>query len=132
MRRRSLFGGAHMRRKQYAQRMDPERARERLALERQRIVQGLGGLEPRESDEPTTEQHTADQASDLYDNELDEGLSDDLRVELAAVERAEQRLADGTYGLSIESGEPIPDERLEAVPTAERTAEEQTRFERGA
>jgi DnaK suppressor protein len=114
--------------------MDPERARELLARERQRIEQDLGGgLEPRESDEPTTtSEHMADQASDLYDNELDEGLSDDLRVELAALERAEQRLAAGTYGVSIESGEPIPDERLEAVPTAERTAEEQARFERGA
>lgn len=113
--------------------MDSERARELLARERQRIVQVLGGLTPQESDEPTTtDQHMADQASDLYENELDEGLSDDLRVELAALERAEQRLAAGTYGLSIESGEPIPDERLEVVPTAERTAEEQTRFERGA
>ena len=115
----------------YAPAMDPERARELLDRERQRIVRGLGGLEPLESDEPATDQHQADQASDLYDNELDEGLSDDLRAELAAVERAEERLAAGTYGLSIESGEPIPDERLEAVPTAERTAEEQARFERG-
>jgi DnaK suppressor protein len=115
----------------YAPAMDPERARELLDRERQRIVRGLGGLEPLESDEPATDQHLADQASDMYDNELDEGLSDDLRAELAAVERAEERLAAGTYGLSIESGEPIPDDRLEAVPTAERTAEEQTRFERG-
>jgi len=112
--------------------MDPNRARELLAHERQRIVRSLDELEPQVSDEPTTELHTADQASDLYDNELNEGLSDDLRAELAAVERAEERLADGTYGLSIESGEPIPDERLEAVPTAERTAEEQARYERGA
>ncbi len=87
-------------------------------------------MTPSESDEPTTELHMADQASDVYDAEFDEGLSDDLRVELAAVERAEQRLAAGTYGLSIESGDPIPDERLEAEPTAERTAEEQARFER--
>jgi len=113
--------------------MDAERAQELLARERKRIEQSLRGLSPRESDEPTTtDAHMADQASDLYDNELDEGLSDDLRIELAALERAEQRLAAGTYGLSIESGERIPDERLEAVPTAERTAEEQARFERGA
>jgi DnaK suppressor protein len=112
--------------------MNSERARELLARERRRIVQGLGGLAPQESDEPTTtDQHMADQASDLYDNELDEGLSDDLRAELAAVERAEQRLAAGTYGLSIESGAPISDERLEAVPTTERTIDEQARFERG-
>ncbi len=113
--------------------MDSERARELLARERERIMRRLGGREPHASDEPTTtDQHMADQASDLYDNELDEGLSDDLRAQLAAVERAEQRLAAGTYGLSIESGDPIPDERLEAVPAAERTAEEQARFERGA
>ncbi len=111
--------------------MNSERAGELLARERRRIVQGLGGLEPQESDEPTTtDQHMADQASDLYDNELHEGLSDDLRVAFAALERAERRLAAGTYGLSIESGEPIADGRLEACPTAERTAAEQARFER--
>jgi DnaK suppressor protein len=50
-----------------------------------------------------------------------------LRDQLAAVERAEARLARGTYGISVESGKPIPDERLEAAPTAERTAEEERR-----
>ena len=65
--------------------------------------------------------------SDVYQDELDEGLADDLREELAAVERAEARLAAGTYGLSIESGKPIPDERLEAIPTAERTVVEEAR-----
>jgi len=104
--------------------MEPERARELLARERERIEQALRRLRPGPSDEPTAgDQHLADQAS--------EGLSDDLREDLAAVERAEQRLAAGTYGRSIESGEPIPDARLEAVPAAERTAEEQARFERG-
>lgn len=116
----------------YAREMDPDRARELLERERRRIMRGLGGLGPEQSDEPTTtDQHMADQASDLYDNELHEGLSGDLRAELAAVERAEAVLAAGTYGRSIESGESIPDERLEAWPTAERTAEEQARLERG-
>jgi DnaK suppressor protein len=110
--------------------VDPERARGLLARERERITQTLSGLAPTGSDEPTTtDQHLADQGSDVYDAELDEGLSDDLRLQLAAVERAEERLAAGTYGLSVESGKAIPDERLEAVPTAERTAEEQARFE---
>ena len=112
--------------------MDTERARALLARERERIERGLRGAAPEYSDEPTTtDAHLADQASDLYDAEFDEGLSEDLRAELAAVERAEQRLADGKYGFSIESGDPIPDERLEAVPTAERTVEEQARFDRG-
>ena len=78
----------------------------------------------------TRDQHLGDQGTELYNDELAEGLRDDLATELAAVERAEQRLAAGTYGLSIESGEPIPDERLEAHPTAERTVEEQARLER--
>ena len=112
--------------------MDTARARELLERERARITSALGNLGPSTSDEPTTtDAHMADQASDVYDAEFDEGLSDDLREQLAAVERAEQRLAAGTYGLSIESGEPIPDERLEVVPTAERTAPEQARFDGG-
>ena len=52
-----------------------------------------------------------------------------LEQELEAVDRAVKRVEDGTYGLSVESGEPIPDARLEAVPHAERTVEEQARFE---
>ena len=111
--------------------MNADRARELLTAERERITKALANLRPSASDEPTTDVHMADQASDVYEAELDEGLSDGLRDELASLERAEQRLAAGTYGFSIESGEPIPDERLEAEPAAERTVEEQARFERG-
>ena len=68
---------------------------------------------------------------DLYQDEIDEGREGNLREQLAALERAEARLAEGTYGLSVQSGEPIPDGRLEAMPTAERTVEEQQRWERG-
>ena len=111
--------------------MDPERARESLARERERIEQALRAS----AVEGTADDlDPADAASDLSEIELDQdqGLEEDLRDELAAVERAEQRLAAGTYGLSVESGTPIPDARLVADPTAERTVEEQERFERGA
>jgi DnaK suppressor protein len=107
--------------------MDPERARELLAAERKRIESALVRLGHQDSGDLTNEQDAADVASDLYQDEFDAGLADDLRGELAAVERAEARLAAGTYGLSVESGEPIPDERLEAIPTAERTADEERR-----
>ena len=106
--------------------MDPDRARELLAAERTRIERALAKLGHEDTGEPTDED-PGNLASDLYQDELDEGLADDLREELAAVERAEARLAAGTYGLSIESGKPIPDERLEALPTAERTVEEEAR-----
>ena len=105
--------------------MDPDRARELLAAERARIERALAHLERQDTGEQEDDVDLADAASELYQDEFDEGLADDLREELAAVDRAEARLAAGTYGLSIESGKPIPDERLEAVPTAERTVEEE-------
>ncbi len=112
--------------------MSPERARELLAAERERIQQALADLgEPIGEDELTTLDNPADQGSELYERELEEGLLEGLRRDLEALERAESRLAEGTYGLSVESGEPIPDERLEAFPLAERTVEEERRFERG-
>ena len=105
--------------------MDPDRARELLAVERARIERALVHLERQDTGESAEEGDPANLASELYQDEFDEGRADDLREELAAVDRAEARLAAGTYGLSIESGKPIPDERLEAVPTAERTVEEE-------
>lgn len=110
--------------------MDPDGARKLLAEERTRVEKALAGLRREDVGELADQDAPADQASDLYENELDAGLAEQLRGTLAAVERAEARLADGTYGLSVESGQPIPDERLEAVPTAERTADEQERYER--
>ena len=112
--------------------MDPERARELLETERTRIEKALADLAPADTGELSDiATHLGDEATELYEDERDEGLSDDLRTQLAAIERAEQRLAEGTYGVSVESGKPIPDARLEAQPTAERTVEEQERFERG-
>jgi DnaK suppressor protein len=107
--------------------MDPERARELLTAERARIERALARLRHQDTGEEADDQDPGNLASELYQDELDAGLADDLREELAAVERAEARLAAGTYGLSVESGKPIPDERLEAVPTAERTVEEEQR-----
>jgi DnaK suppressor protein len=58
---------------------------------------------------------------------VDQAVVDSLRERLAAIERAEGRLEEGTYGKSVRSGVPIPDERLEADPTAELTVEEAQR-----
>jgi DnaK suppressor protein len=108
------------------------RARELLGRERERIERSLADFERnRDSELSGLDQHPADDADRLQGDEVDEGLAEQLREQLAAVERAEQRLEDGKYGLSIESGEPIPVPRLEAIPWAERTAEEQERYERG-
>ena len=106
--------------------MDADRARELLAAERERIEQAiaeLGSENASESAEPGNRD-----SEDLYQQEFDATRAGDLREQLAALERAEARVADGTYGLSVESGEPIPDARLEAVPAAERTVAEEERL----
>jgi DnaK suppressor protein len=111
--------------------MDAQRARELLDRERSRIEAALADLDnqgPLEGDvrlEPGD-----DDSEDLYQDEFDAGRREQLMNELAAVQRAEARLEAGTYGLSVESGEPIPDGRLEALPTAERTVEEEERYRR--
>ena len=109
--------------------MDDRRATELLRAERQRITDELAGLTLEPIDELSSTD-LADDASDLYQEGVDVGRIDELRDQLAALERAEERLRDGRYGLSVESGEPIPDARLEVVPTAERTVTEEERLER--
>lgn len=110
--------------------MNEERARELLSQARQRIEQELVTSSGMVSDEESTDD-LADNATDTYQNEFDEGRRETLQAQLDAVARAEQRLADGRYGLSVESGDPIPDGRLEAIPWAERTAPEEERYQSG-
>src|SRR4051794_37453827 len=108
--------------------MDPSRARELLARERKRIEEALPPLERAPDEELSNlDQHPADEGTEVFEEELEEGIADRLKEELAAIERAERRLEEGTYGVSVQSGQPIPDERLEAIPWADRTAEEQER-----
>ncbi|HEY1238859.1 MAG TPA: hypothetical protein VGE91_11015 [Solirubrobacterales bacterium] len=102
--------------------MDAERARERLAEERARIKGELGEHRGDSADEA---EDTGDQADDLVQAGTDSALREDLVQTLEAIERAEQRIEDGTYGKSVVSGEPIPDGRLEAIPWADRLVEEE-------
>jgi DnaK suppressor protein len=106
--------------------MDDKRARELLVAERKRLERAISRHmheDDGEHSDPFFD--SANLAAKLYEDELEESLEEGLRVQLAALERAEQRLASGTYGLSIESGQPVTDGRLEVLPTAERTAEEE-------
>jgi DnaK suppressor protein len=102
--------------------MDPESARARLAEERARIEGELKEhLEPDTSDEP---EDSGDQANDLEQASTDSALVEDLKQTLEAIEKAEGRIEEGTYGKSVVSGDPIPDERLEAIPWADRKVDE--------
>jgi len=112
--------------------MDENRARELLAAERERIERDLADLTPPQARdaEEADELDPADRGRDLYEDELEDSRRQALLEQLDAVGRAERRIANGTYGRSVLSGETIPEERLEVVPTAELTvaeAEEQAR-----
>jgi DnaK suppressor protein len=110
--------------------MDYDKAKELLSAERLRVEQLLADM----NEEGTADRTAADQEGDMFDSAeplTAEGTDDAVRAELgerlAAVERAEQRLEAGTYGFSVRSGQPIPDDRLEADPSAELTIEEAAR-----
>jgi len=107
--------------------MEEARARELLRAERARVEDlhrraGESLQEDRQAVERPAE--LEDPAVALTAEGVDEAVLGHLRDRLAAIERAEQRLDAGTYGRSVQSGRPIPDERLEADPAAELTVEE--------
>jgi DnaK suppressor protein len=90
-----------------------EQQRERLVQMRQEFL-SLG--------ETTSEPNTA--ASN-------EGMRSFNRLRMGDIERALQKIDEGTYGFSDESGEPIPQARLEAFPDALFTEREQEEREVG-
>ncbi|MBO1765809.1 hypothetical protein [Allobranchiibius sp. GilTou38] len=108
--------------------MDADRARTLLEEERAEVQSLLTHLDSNLDQDRETGRGDAgddvDSAQPLAADEVDDATAASLRDRLAAIERAEKRLADGTFGLSVRSGTPIPDERLEVMPTAELTVEE--------
>lgn len=107
--------------------MDENRARARLHAERaevQRLLRDAeeAGQQDRAAGRETGD--TGDSAQPLAAEGMDDAVAASMRDRLAALDRAEQRLNAGTYGLSVRSGRRIPDARLEADPAAELTVDE--------
>jgi DnaK suppressor protein len=107
--------------------MDEEEARARLRAERAEVEDLLNdaesaGRQDREAEGETGDM--ADAAEPLTAEGMDDAVAVGLRDRLAALDRALRRLDEGTYGRSVRSGLPIPDERLDADPAAELTVEE--------
>jgi DnaK suppressor protein len=108
--------------------MDESVARERLTAERAEVTQLLKGtVSAGEQDREVEVDETgdyADSAQPLTAQGMDDAIAEGLRDRIATIDRALGRLDDGTYGRSVHSGEPIPDDRLDADPAAELTIEE--------
>jgi DnaK suppressor protein len=108
---------------------------ERLQSLREELLRIMGAAEEdehlrTEQEADFTEHDSGDMSRDIFDREIDATIVEQVEHRLEIVERALQKIEEGTYGLSDVSGEPIPRGRLEAVPEAIRTVEEQQRFER--
>ncbi|HEY1313838.1 MAG TPA: hypothetical protein VGE92_08170 [Steroidobacteraceae bacterium] len=106
-----------------------EKQRRQLTLLRQQI---LAVRQARVNEQAATNAEASGRAREYEDDaqkltslELQENLNavDDDR--LSNIERALQRIDEGTYGLSVGSGAPIAIERLEATPEALYTIDEQ-------
>ncbi len=76
-----------------------------------------------------TQADSGDESQYLFEREVDATLGQQFGQELKDVNRALEKIEEGTYGLSDRSGEPIAKGRLEAIPEALYTIEEQQRRE---
>jgi DnaK suppressor protein len=109
-----------------------ERQKQRLQdlkAELERVRDGLQEDERYrgEEEQDFTEHDSGDMSQSLFTREVDATVERQVERRLEHVERALQKIEEGTYGLSDDSGEPIPRGRLDAVPEAIRTVEEQQR-----
>jgi DnaK suppressor protein len=107
--------------------MEDARAKELLHAERSRVELLLKDMD----EAGAADRVAANEPGDMFDSAeplttegTDASVKAELEDRLAAVGRAEQRLQAGTYGRSVRSGHAIPDDRLEADPTAELTVDE--------
>ena len=100
-----------------------------LKAELERVRSGLQEDERFRAEEEGdfTQHDSGDMSQSLFTREVDATVEQQVERRLQYVERALQKIEEGTYGLSDDSGEPIPRGRLEAVPEAIRTVEEQER-----
>jgi DnaK suppressor protein len=117
-------------------------ARQRLGEERIRLGRIRAGYE---QEHLTTEsetdsvaelsanaQHQADLGTETFTRERDLSILEHVDAELSDVEHALRRLDEGTYGLCEACGEPIADDRLEAMPAARFCLSDQTLAEKEA
>jgi DnaK suppressor protein len=106
--------------------MDLEYFKNRLLEERRRLMSEVKSVEQESEDIVLS----ADGANDREDiayidtqNIADNSLRENLEKQLAEIDAALQRIADGTYGICEKTGKNIPIERLEANLSAKTIVE---------
>jgi DnaK suppressor protein len=115
--------------------------RTQLESERARVLAAIENLhednshsledETGEVNASGADNHLGDTASATYDRELEQGLEEGAEELLSKIDAALRRIDNGTYGICDNCGEPIGEERLEAMPWATLCIDCKRREERG-
>ena len=130
-----LEGGAGITRPQkYMDKEKSEEFKTRLLEEKAKLLVELERIE-RDSLDNIQDQAQegawgADVATDVYEEERIQTERIEAMAHLAEVDKALERLEKGTFGISVVSGKPIPEERLEVLPWATCLVEEEVRKNR--
>jgi RNA polymerase-binding transcription factor DksA len=96
--------------------MDIAAQEKTLRVRRAEILGDLARIEDALDDTPPKDWE--DRASERQGDEVLEAHGQLEQAELAKIDAALKRIAEGTYGTCVKCGDPIADARLVAVPTA--------------
>ncbi|CAN5752664.1 TraR/DksA family transcriptional regulator [soil metagenome] len=111
-----------------------EQQRGRLEELKEELLRIRRGMEEDERDRSQEEQDaeldSGDESQQMFTREMDATIGEQTERRLEDVERALEKVSEGSYGICEDTGEEIPKGRLEAVPEALRTVEAQQNFER--
>jgi RNA polymerase-binding protein DksA len=111
-----------------------EHFRELLLARRERILSSVNAMESealKEAGQDFSVDHMADHGSDNFEQDLTLSLVEGERKEIQEIDRALERVRNGTYGICEGTGEPIARARLEAIPYARHSIEYQRKVESG-
>lgn len=118
--------------------VDVARFRELLLQERQKVTEAIEYLHAEnpgsikdETGESTVDNHLADLATVTLDREIDDTLEENSEHLLKEIEKALEKIEQGTFGICETCGQPIAEERLQAIPYATQCIDCKRREERG-
>ena len=95
-----------------------------------RMKEGMAeDAEERSQEEQDTQLDRGDMSQEIFTREMDATIEGQVGRRLEDVERALEKIDEGSYGVCEDTGEEIAKGRLEAMPEAIRTVEAQQRFE---
>lgn len=99
---------------------------ETLRVELKRMISGMSEDEQDRAEEEESSQFDGgDMSQQMFTREMDATIGEQSEGRLGDVERALEKIEEGTYGVCDDTGDEIPKGRLEAIPEAIRTVDAQ-------